>query len=81
MNKQDQKIYNSIVRIIFRDDNYDKEQDRYISDLSDSFLFYYKDTGKILQSKSGRLKTVFRDKNTAWMLAGKLKQLLNEIEC
>ena len=58
---------------------YDEQKNRYILDLEHGFLFYYPDTGKILHQTERRLKTIFRDKKTCWVLESELKELLNQI--
>jgi hypothetical protein len=79
MKPQEKNIYNKIKRIIQTPNRYDEQKNRYILDLEHGFLFYYPDTGKVLHQKESRLKTIFRNENTCWVLEPELKELLTKI--
>ena len=80
MKKQDQKHYDKIVSIILTDNNYCDKKKRYVSDLKDSFLFYYPETGKILELQKNSLKTIYRYKDVCWALNDKLESIINQLE-
>lgn len=85
MRRKDKNLYTrirSLIDIEWKKDNsiFDEDQNRYILEFSDSFLFFYPSTGKILLSKNNHLKTVFRDSKTVWLTEG-INDKLKEIEC
>lgn len=74
------KKYDRIVSIIELDNNYDPSKKRFISDLKDSFLFYYPETGKILEGKNNQLITIFRYKYVCWVSKQKLNDIIKQLE-
>ena len=74
------KLHSRLRDLILSERNFDELKSRYISDLSDGFLFYYPDTGKILLSRNGSVKTVFRDENTNWLIKSEIEKLIDKLK-
>jgi len=71
----EKKLYDKLVNRIKRLG--EKDKDRYILDLKDSYLFYFPSSGKILNKvKNGALRVIFRKTNDPWILKPELKKLL-----